>query len=54
MQLKTLFPLSKVGISGINQMGGNYLENGANPKLGVMGGFFRQSHFCTDSSVVAV
>lgn len=54
MQLKTLFPLSKVGISGINQMGGNCLENGANPKLGVMGGFFRQSHFCTDSSVVAV
>lgn len=52
MQLKTLFPFSKVGISGINQTGGNYLENAAN--LGVAGGFFRQSHFCADSSVVAV
>lgn len=54
MQLKTLFPFSKVGISGINQTGGNYLENAANPNLGVAGGFFRQSHFCADSSVVAV
>lgn len=26
----------------------------ANPKLGVTGGFFRQSHFCTDSSVIPV
>lgn len=51
MQLEALFPFSKVGISGINQMGGNYMENPANPKLCVMGGFFRQSHFCTDSSV---
>lgn len=45
MQLKTLFPFSKAGISGINQPGGNYLENAAKPQTQCNGRVFQAGLF---------